>query len=67
MYEIAKFIVYKFTVYCIVCSKFKSTLNSLQQIVATYKSLTNQWAIMLFPYMKKNMLQHYLAFCDTVI
>jgi len=24
MYEIAKFIVYKFTVYCIVYSKFKS-------------------------------------------
>ena len=47
MYEISKFIVYKFTVHCIVYSKLSSlqvysTLDSLQQIVGTYKSLTNQ-------------------------
>ena len=55
MYEIGKFIVYKFTVHCIVYSKLLlltslqvySTLDSLQQIVGTYKLLTNQWAITL--------------------
>ena len=55
MYDIAKFMVYKFTVHYIVYSKLLSltssqvysTLYSLQQIVATYKSLTNQRAITL--------------------
>ena len=55
-YEISKFMVYKFTVHCIVYSKLLiltslqvySTLYSLQQIVDTYKSLTNQRAITLF-------------------
>ena len=52
VYEIDKFIVYKFTVYHIVYSKlllqvYKFTLDGLQQIAATYKSLTNQWAIIL--------------------
>ena len=52
VYEIDKFIVYKFTVYHIVYSKlllqvYKFTLYGLQQIAATYKSLTNQWAIIL--------------------
>ena len=50
MYEIGKFIMYKFTVHCIVYSKLLiltslqvySTSDSLQQIVGTYKSLTNQ-------------------------
>ena len=50
MYEIAKFMVYKFTVHCIIYSKFLlltsvqvyTKLASLQQIVATYKSMTNQ-------------------------
>ncbi len=47
VYEIDKFIVYKFTVYHIVYSKlllqvYKFTLDGLQQIAATYKSLTNQ-------------------------
>ena len=56
MYEIGKFIVCKFTVHCVVYSKLLSltslqvysTSDSLQQIVGTYKSLTNQWAITLF-------------------
>ena len=50
MYEIVKFMVYKFTVHCIVYSKLLlltsvqvyTKLASLQQIVATYKSMTNQ-------------------------
>jgi len=42
MYEIAKFMVYKFTVYCIVYSKLLLQVYSLQQIVATYKSLANE-------------------------
>ena len=46
MYEIAKFMVYKFTVYCIVYSKLllltSLQVYSLQQTVATYKSLTNE-------------------------
>ena len=40
MYEIAKFIVYKFTVHCIVYNKLLLTslqVYYLQQIVATYK------------------------------
>ena len=53
MYEIGKFIVYNFTVHCIVYSKLlfltslqvfltRGTSDSLQQIVGTYKSLTNR-------------------------
>jgi len=51
MYEIAKFMVYMqvYSIYCIVYSKLllltSLQVYSLQQIVATYKSLTNQWAI----------------------
>jgi len=57
MYEIGKFIVYKFTVYCIVYSKllFLTSLQvySLQQVVVTYKFivysklllLTSHWLI----------------------
>ena len=49
-YEIGKFMVYKFTVHYIVYSKLLlltslqvySTSDSLQQIVGTYKLLTNQ-------------------------
>ena len=69
MYEIGKFIVYKFTVHCVVYSKLLScvvyskllsltslqvytTSDSLQQIVGTYKSLTNQWAITLLQLMR---------------
>ena len=49
MYEIGKFIVYKFTVHYIVYSKLLlltslvySTLDSLQQIVGTYNFVTDQ-------------------------
>ena len=48
--------VYKFTVHCIVYGKLLlvtslqvyTTIDSLQQVVATYKPLTNQGAITLF-------------------
>ena len=40
MYEIAKFVLYKFTASCCYLQVY-SISDSLQQIVATYKSLTN--------------------------
>ena len=74
---------YEYVWDCQVCSiQVYSTLDTLQQIVATYKSLTNQWAITLFHccsanqwaitfftvYMcKKIMLQHYLAYISLLL
>ena len=53
MYDIAKFMLYKFTVHCIVYSKLLSltslqvysTLYSLQQIVVTYKFRSLQYTV----------------------
>ena len=55
MYEIVKFMVRKFTKHYIVYSKlllFTSVQvhSSLQQIIASYKSMTNQWVLTLFQY-----------------
>ena len=55
-FEIGKFMVYLFTVHCIVYSKLLlltslqvyGTSDSLQQIVTSNKSLTNQLTITLF-------------------
>ena len=65
--EISKFMVYKFTVHCIVYSKLLIltslqvciTLDSLQQIVVTYKSLTNQRAITLFALLLSQSVSYY--------
>ena len=67
MYEIGKFIVYKFTVHCIVYSQLLlltsfqvfSTSDSLQQVVGTYKSLTNQRAITLFALLFSQSVSYY--------
>ena len=53
MYEIVKFMVRKFTKHYIAYSKlllFTSVQvhSSLQQIIATYKSMTNQWVLARF-------------------
>ena len=89
MYEMGKFMVYKFTVQftatllsLTIKLKVYSTLDSLQQIVATYKSLTgsyynfallvvcfstNQRAFYTVYMYKKNMLLRNLAFIALLL
>ena len=68
MYEIVKFMVRKFTKHYIVYSKlllFTSVQvhSSLQQIIATYKSMTNQWVLTLFQFVFQPIreLQHFFT------